>query len=276
MGRLFFYSLFSNKSRPSFPTYFLLSIFINFSVLFLFFFSFQSQIKTDKKKKKNRNILVNLEILQQTLKQSNSELINNKNQKGSGKLSNKKEQHIVGKQSLIQNPSKKKKKKWKKKKGKDSEKTPVSADNFAIETKNQLENSFYVDDNDNLKLSIRSDENANFLKDLKRVLSKQFNQFMEANFSSIFNYKVKQDEVVVLASINRKGEIFFVDALLKSKEQPYLNYLIKKLVSSPDLLKVLPTELQKNKDKEYIQMILKLRTTGQPLYQWWISIDFDS
>lgn len=278
MSRIFFYSLFSNKARIPFWGYIVFSSFINFLFLYFLLVFFKSeQEKIYQIQNSQKNILVDLELIKDDLIHQKTELINDKSKRGAGKISDKKEQHIVGGKVPQQVKKVVKTKKVKKTENKkNNQQAKVSPMQFGIETKNQLQDSFYVDDSHRLTLSIRSHEDANFLADLKKILSKQFNQFMQANLSSLVNYRVQKDEVVVLASINRNGEIFFVDTISESKKQPYLNYLAKKLVSSPGILKILPSKLKKNQQKEYVQMYLKISTTGQPLYQWWISIDFDS
>lgn len=143
---------------------------------------------------------------------------------------------------------------------------------MAIDTEDSLENRFWFDESEFLQLSSRNHPDAEFSLELANLLKKRFSTYVLGGGHFNF-YHVKQDQAIVLASINSIGKISFEKMVKPSETQPYMNYLVSRVVDNPGIVKHLPNELRE-KDFDTLYFLFDIRFTGEPLRKWWMGFEF--
>lgn len=143
---------------------------------------------------------------------------------------------------------------------------------LAIDTEDSLENRFWFDESEFLQLSSRKHPDAEFSLELANLLKKRFSTYVLGGGRFNF-YHVKQDQATVLASINSTGKISFEKIVKPSKTQPYMNYLVSRVVDNPGTVKHLPDELR-DKNFDILYFLFDIRFTGEPLRKWWMGFEF--
>ena len=248
-------------------------------------------------------LVLDLQQPQDTPKIQNVNLISKNNQRGSGQITPKSktplnEQHLLGQtyQLIIQNEKKKStppnnlyplkkhqtqlnkltesaKKQQQEKKAKQKKDSPLTKEkesnkneeniNTGIETINSFTMQFNFDNSNLKKIGINAHLESDFINNLARIFNKQLKAYFVNHPQNFFF--LSADKVMVLATVDQKGQIAFVDYLNQSKAQTYMNYLIKKMVDNPEKLSFLPTILKRGK-QEYIHLTVQISYSGPPLY----------
>lgn len=163
-------------------------------------------------------------------------------------------------------------------------KTSTDEQRLSVDTEDTLENRFWFDESDFLQINSKIHPDAEFSLELANLLKKRFATYVLGGGAINFFY-VKRDQATALAKIDRNGRISFERIVSPSKIQPYLNYLVSRVIDNPGVVKNLPKELRdevqaqsfkkkNSKGVEELTFLFNISFTGEPLRKWWMGFDF--
>lgn len=269
-----------------------LSIALLFTIFLILVFSKEvssfhkklNEKKLDNDVERIERFLVRLEKVEDSLEKSR--IVSDNSQRGSGRIRKSEEQHVVGDTKLsaanslvkslnlkylsLKNSVDKSKispngrRTISGRRGTADKKTPLalSKDQLGIITKNKTEMHFWIDENNQLRVSVERSNDAAFFLELSQQVINRFILYFNSQ-RALNHLLLERDSVSTLVKIDRKGNVTMVGVTSKSQYQPYLDYIASRAVSNLNPLK---NSLSQNGEDVYVT--ISFHYTGPPLHRW--------